>query len=146
MKFNRIFSVLFASTLLFAGCVKDLPTDSFENVKIDNTFLTIPTDGGKAVLTVTANEPWKLVVNESWPQILTFNSGAKAKHDRWGNLTNWKDIDAGKSAESWLKIEGAYYTIEEGVTSAVEIPAGETKVTFTAEASEAGREISIALV
>lgn len=146
MKLNKIFSAVFASALLFSGCVKDMPTDSFENVKLDNTFLTISTDGGSAVLTVTATEPWKFVIDESWPQVLAFNSGSKAKHDYYGTLTNWADVDASKTTDSWLKVEGAYYTVEEGATIASEIPAGETKITFKAEATEAGREISLALV
>lgn len=151
MKLNKIFSVIFASALLFSGCVKDAPTDSFENIKLDQTFLTIPETGGSAVLTVTSTEPWKFVINESWPQVLSFGKGAdgktiKAKHDYYGTLTNWADVDASKTSDSWLKVEGSYYTTEEGATIASEIPAGETKVTFKADATKAGREITLALV
>lgn len=151
MKLNKIFSAIFASALLFSGCVKDMPTDSFENIKLDQTFLTIPEAGGSAVLTVTSTEPWKFVINESWPQVLSFSKGAdgktiKAKHDYYGTLTNWADVDASKTKDSWLKVEGTYYTTKDGATIASEIPAGETKITFKADPSEAGREITLALV
>lgn len=151
MKLNKIFSAIFASALLFSGCVKDMPTDSFENIKLDQTFLTIPETGGSAVLTVTSTEPWKFVINESWPQVLSFSKGAdgktiKAKHDYYGTLTNWADVDASNTKDSWLKVEGTYYTTKDGATIASEIPAGETKITFKADPSKAGREITLALV
>lgn len=133
MNFKKILSVLFASTLFFSGCVKDVPTDSFENIKLDCTYLTIPLDGGSVELTVTATAPWKFVIDENWPEKVKFVKGAKAKHDEWGNLTN-DEADIDSKTPTWL------------TASVLEGESGETKVTFSAEKSEAGREFELAIV
>lgn len=138
MKFNKIFSVLFASTLFFSGCVEEVSTESFENIKLDKTYLTIPEDGGSVELTINATEAWKFVITDKWPETVTFAKDEegktyKAKYDEWGNLINPEEEIASKTP-TWLS------------ASTLEGAEGTTTVTFTAEASNSGREFELAIV
>lgn len=140
MKLKNIFAFSLLASLFATGCVKEMPTDSFKNITVDKTFLYIGKEGGSVDLTVNADEAWYFVKNENWPKVVSFNkdekgSTIKAKHDYYGNLINEEsDINASKTTDSWLS------------ASVMEGQAGETKVTFTAAASEGGREITLAIV
>lgn len=140
MKLKNIFAFSLLASLFATGCVKEMPTDSFSNITVDKTFLYIGKEGGSVDLTVNAGEAWYFVKNENWPKVVSFNkdekgSTIKAKHDYYGNLINEEsDINASKTTDSWLS------------ASVMEGQAGETKVTFTAAASEGGREITLAIV
>lgn len=135
MKIRNIFSILaLASSLIFAGCEKEEErVGSFDNIKLDKTFISFPADGGSVELKVTATEDWKFVVDENWPKVITFNSGKKATHDVWGNLTN-DAADIKSSKDSWVQAD-----VTEG-------KAGEVTVKFTAEAFKGGREQAVAIV
>lgn len=135
MKIRNIFSILaLASSLVFAGCEKEEErVGSFDNIKLDKTFISFPADGGSVDLKVTATEDWKFVVDENWPKIITFNSDKKATHDVWGNLTN-DAADIKSSKDSWVLAD-----VTEG-------NAGEVTVKFTAEAFKGGREQAVAIV
>ena len=135
MKLKYLLSALIASAFVFAGCEDESKVnDGFDNVKVSDTFLSIPEAGGSATITVNAEEDWYLVQNENWPNKVAFNKDAngktiKAKHDVFGNLVNDPaDIDTEKTVPAWLaadKLQGE---------------AGETTITFSAEATSGGRE------
>lgn len=135
MKIRNIFSIVaLASSLMFAGCEKEEDrVGSFDNIKLDKTFISFPADGGSVDLKVTATEDWKFVIDENWPKVITFNSGKKATHDVWGNLTN-DEADIKSSKDSWVQAD-----VTEG-------KAGEVTVKFTAEAFTGGREQAVAIV
>jgi len=135
MKIRNIFSIVaLASSLLFTSCEKeDNTVGSFDNIKLDKTFLSFPANGGTLDLKVTATEDWKFVVDENWPKVITFKSGKKATHDVWGNLTN-DAADIKSSKDSWVQAD-----VTEG-------KAGEVTVKFTAEAFKGGREQAVAIV
>lgn len=137
MKLRYLFSAILSSALLFAGCQPDTH-ESFDNVKLSQSYLSIPEDGGSAEITVTSNEAWKFIITEKWPEVVTFNKDAdgktiKAKFDRFGNLINDAADIKGKTP-SWLAV------------SVLDGQAGDTKVTFSAEGTVGGREIEIALL
>lgn len=139
MKIRNIFYLALASSLLFAGCVKEEATDSFENIKIDRTFVTIDAKGTPVDLTVTATEDWKFIVTDKWPQVFTFKKGEdgktiKPKYDFWGTLTNLSDVDETKTKDAWV------------TPSVLSGKAGTTKVTLKASAFDGGREITIAML
>ena len=140
MKLKNIFVFSLLASLFATGCVKETATGSFSNITVDKTFLYIGKEGGSVDLTVNAGEAWYFVKNENWTKVVSFNkdekgSTIKAKHDYYGNLINEEsDINASKTTDSWLS------------ASVMEGQAGETKVTFTAAASEGGREITLAIV
>lgn len=94
----------------------DEPTGSFDNIKLSQTYLSIPTTGGTATVTVTATEEWAFVENDTWPNVITRDKTTQ---------------EITKSEPAWLavdKMSGA---------------AGETVLTFSAEASDAGREFEL---
>lgn len=116
MKLRYIFSSILASVLLFAGCVNE-NTDSLPNIKLSQTYLSISSEGGQAKVTVNATEAWEFVVNDTWPSVI--------KRDKDGNITS--------ETPSWLavdKMNGAE---------------GETTLTFSADASEDGRELELSI-
>lgn len=135
MKIRNIFSIVaLASSLLFTSCDKEEATvGSFDNIKLDKTFLSFPANGGTLDLKVTATEDWKFVVDENWPKVITFNDGKKASHDVWGNLTN-DAADIKSSKDSWVQAD------------VIEGKAGEVTVKFTAGAFVGGREQAVAIV
>lgn len=137
MKLRYLFSAILSSAFLFAGCQPDTH-ESFDNVKLSQSYLSIPEDGGSVEMTVTSNEAWKFIINEKWPEVVTFNKDAdgktiKAKFDRFGNLIN-NAADIKEKTPSWLAV------------SVLEGKAGDTKVTFSAEGTVGGREIEVALL
>ena len=114
MKLRYLFSIVLSSALLFTGCVEEVSTDSFDNIKLSSTYLSIPVDGGSATLTVDATEAWAFVVDDNWPDVI--------ERDDDGNIE--------ESTPSWLSVDKMSGS------------AGETVVTFTAEAFP-GREIEL---
>ena len=83
---------------MFTGCVQE-SIESFDNIKLSKTYLSIPVEGGSAEVTVTATEKWAFA----------------------------------SEAPSWLTID---------VLSG---EAGTTTVSFTAQATDTGREAELQL-
>ena len=115
MKLRYLFSIVLSAVLLLAGCVKEGPTGSYDNIKLSQTYLSIPENGGSVEITLTATEAWNFVVTKSWPEVITT--------DKDGNETR---------TPSWLS-----------AASNMSGEAGEYKITFSAEASANGHEIDI---
>ncbi len=61
MKPKYLFSVILSAALMFAGCRQVEMTGSFDNIKLDKTYLSIPQEGGEAMVTITATEAWEIV-------------------------------------------------------------------------------------
>ena len=130
MKF-RYFLTLIASVLVFAGCMQE-SIDSFESIKLDKTYLTIPETGGEVELTITATQDWNFVETEMWPRVIAYQKDSNGKEikDEDGN----KVIDESKTVPSWLTLKGE-----------MSGKAGETKVVFAAEPTNGGREIELSI-
>ena len=130
MKF-RYFLTLIASVLVFAGCMQE-SIDSFESIKLDKTYLTIPETGGEVELTITATQDWNFVETEMWPRVIAYQKDSDGKEikDEDGN----KVIDESKTVPSWLTLKGE-----------MSGKAGETKVVFAAEPTNGGREIELSI-
>ena len=114
MKLRYLFSIILSSVLLFSAC-EEQPTDSWDNIKLSQTYLSIAEEGGSATLKVTATEDWEFVVDDVWPEVI--------KRDEEGNVES--------STLSWLtadKMSGGN---------------GETVVTFSADATTSGRELEL---
>lgn len=114
MKLRYLFSIVLSSVLLFAGCVKEGPTGSYDNIKLDKTYLSIPENGGTVSVKLTATEAWSFVTTKTWPEVITEKDGAEVRTPSW------------LSAASQMSGE-----------------AGEYDITFSAEASANGHEIDI---
>lgn len=115
MKLRYFFSMILSFVLLLWGC-EQVATDSFSNIKLSQTYLSIPEDGGSVSITVDATESWEFVTNKNWPEVI-------GKDDK-GNETR---------TPSWLSVD---------VMSG---NAGTTNVTFTATKAESGREMELTI-
>ena len=69
MKLRYLFSIILSSVLVFASCEEKI-TDSWENIKLDQTYLSIAENGGSATLTIDATEDWAFVTDDVWPEVI----------------------------------------------------------------------------
>lgn len=113
MKLRYLFSAVLASTLLF-GC-NDEELGTLDNITLQESYLSIPNAGGSTVLTVNSTDAWEFVTDDNWPDVIKRN----------------KDNTIKSQTPSWLAADKM-----SGTT-------GETKVTFSAEAFEGGRELEL---
>lgn len=98
MKLRYLFTAIL-SALLFVSCSEENePAGALGDIKLSQTYVSIPADGGSSEITVQANADW------------AFNA---------------------EEIPTWLTV------------SNLEGTAGETKVTFAAEAFEGGREVEL---
>ena len=108
MKLRYLFSIILSSALLFAGCTKDEPTDSFDNFKLSETYLSISEEGGTAVLTVNSDKDWSFMETDpndkdyKWPSWLTADKMSGAAGETVVTLSAEKS-DAGREAEIKIK-------------------------------------------
>lgn len=115
MKLRYLFSAILASAL-FVGC-NDEELGTLDDIKLDESYLSIPNAGGSTVLTVSATDAWEFVTNDTWPDVIKRN----------------KDGSIKSQTPSWLAADKMSGT------------AGETKVTFSAAAFEGGRELELTI-
>ena len=114
MKLRYLFSIILSSVLFFASCEEQI-TDSWDNIKLSSTYLSIAEDGGTATLTINATEDWAFVTDDVWPNVIV--------KDKNGNVES--------ETPSWLSAD----KMSGGV--------GETIVTFSADATASGRELEL---
>ena len=99
MKLRYLFSIIL-SALFFAGCA-EIATDSFDNIKLSKTYVSIPVDGGSANITITATEDWAFVQGEDWPEWLSVDKTSGAKGETV--VTFSAEANAGREAEVTIK-------------------------------------------
>ena len=120
MKLRYLFSMILASVLLFSGCAQEEYATSFDNIKLDKTFLVLPVDGGTVELKINATESWAFdttYTKDVWPNVIARNNDKSVKSCE----PSWLSVD---------KFAG---------------DAGETVVTFSAEAVPGGRELELCI-
>ena len=120
MKLRYLFSMILASVLLFSGCAQEEYATSFDNIKLDKTFLVLPVDGGTVELKINATESWAFdttYTKDVWPNVIARN----------------KDKSVESCEPSWLSVDKFAGD------------AGETVVTFSAEAVPGGRELELCI-
>ena len=127
MKLKNIFAIAL-SALLFTACSEDDPVGSFDSIKVDKNFVTIPTTGGDVNVTVTAANEWAL---ENLYSVEATIDGKKQKLFYPVPVTLNKAKTEGEP--TWLTVDK---------TSGA---AGETVLTLHAGKTEAGRETEICI-
>ena len=116
MKLRNIFTSLAVAALAFVGCQEG--ERFLDEVQVSQSTVSIDVNGGSAEITVTATADWKFAeIKDVWPEFV--------QRDKDGKVTS--------TAPSWLKVD---------VTSGA---AGETKVTFSAEATKETRELNLGI-
>ena len=113
MKLRNIFTALTAAALALVGCQKG--GEFLDEVQVSQSFVSLDVEGGEASITVTATADWVIETSDYWPEII--------ERDKNGNETS--------RTPSWLSIDK---------TSGA---AGETVVTFSAEATTETREVTL---
>ena len=116
--------MILASALLFVGCAKEEPTDSFSNIKLDKTMLVLPENGGTVQLTINSTEAWAfdtLYTEDVWPTVITRKKNDAGEYYVSKYETSWLTVD---------KMSGE---------------AGETVLKFTADTVAGGREIELCI-
>ena len=128
MKLKYIFGSLL-SAFLFAGCADDGDTvGTYNNLSYDDTYVTISADGGDATVTLKTNADWKF--DDIFSVTATIN-GEKTTLSYPLPVKLNSDKTAGEYA--WLTVDK------------LSGPAGETTLTFHADATDGGRETELRL-
>ena len=100
MKLRYLFSIIL-SALFFAGCA-DISTDSWDNIKLSQTYVSIPAGGGTTNVTINATEDWAFVVGEDWPAWLTVDKLTGAAGESTVSFSA-EAVNGGRSAELQIK-------------------------------------------
>ena len=117
MKIRNILG-LALSALLFAACSEDDPIGTLDAIKLDKSFVSVPMEGGSVTVKVTATADWQI---DGTYQKITKNADG-TRDTTYTPLPN---------SPEWL------------TASQLSGTAGETTITFTATATEGGREAEI---
>ncbi len=117
MKLRYILGVVL-SACLFAGCSDDDEMiGGFKSISLDQTYLSIPEKGGDATVTITAKDSWSF--DNNFTTIVKNSDGTRDTLHH--PLPTWLTANV---------VSGA---------------AGETKVTFHADATNGGREANLSI-
>lgn len=117
MKLKYIFGVAL-SALFIMGCSDDGPAGHYTDITLDQTFISIPVDGGDMTVTVKAANDWKL-------------AGLYQKIVKNADGTRDTSYTPLPNSPAWL------------TASQVSGSAGESRVTFHADATAGGREAEV---
>ena len=96
MKLRYLFSIVLSTVLLLAGCVKEGPTGSYDNIKLSQTYLSIPEKGGSIEVTLTATEAWSFVSSKTWPEVITEKDGKETRTPSWLSAASVMSGEAGE--------------------------------------------------
>lgn len=119
MKMKNIIAVLASGALLFAGCTKEYEVTTLDVIQLSKTFISVPEDGTPVTVELTASVDW------SFDKLF--------EHEIEGQYEDHEVAKEMKETPEWLTV------------SNVSGGAGTTKLTFTAEASEVGREAKLVI-
>lgn len=116
---KNIIAVLASGALLFAGCTKEYEVTTLDVIQLSKTFISVPEDGTHVTVELTASVDW------SFDKLF--------EHEIEGQYEDHEVAKEMKETPEWLTV------------SNVSGGAGTTKLTFTAEASEVGREAKLVI-
>lgn len=116
---KNIIAVLASGALLFAGCTKEYEVTTLDVIQLSKTFISVPEDGTPVTVELTASVDW------SFDKLF--------EHEIEGQYEDHEVAKEMKETPEWLTV------------SNVSGGAGTTKLTFTAEASEVGREAKLVI-
>ncbi len=120
MKLRYIFTLLAAAlTFSLVGCQEE--EHFLDEVKVSSSYIGIPVEGGNVEITVTATDKWTITGIPDWFSVNGVSGEWVTETDKDGKET------------------------QKLVTGTFEGPAGESKVTFSAEAAEETREAIVYL-
>lgn len=129
MRLRNIFTALVAAAFAFVGCQEE--ERFLEEFQVSQTMISLPVEGGQVEVTVKATADWAVAENDVWPNVIKrYTSDGTDK-------TTGKEYKKGQiesSEPSWLSID------------VVSGAAGETKLVFSANATDETRECDVPFV
>lgn len=117
MKLKYLLTALLASSFAFIGC-EDEKVGYLDNIKLSESYMSMPINGGKITLDIDANVDWEFVTNDNWPDVIV-------RDNKTGEIKS--------QTPSWLAAD------------AMSGKAGKSTVTFTAAESAGGRELELTI-
>ena len=132
MKLRNIFTALAAAALTFVGC--QMQEDRFlDEVQVSQSLVTLDVNGGSAEIIVTATADWNIPdVKDVWPVFIVREKVKETVTEIVDGKEVKKEIEKEvikSETPSWLSVD-----VRSGA-------AGDTKVTFSAEATTETREL-----
>ena len=132
MKLRNIFTALAAAALTFVGC--QMQEDRFlDEVQVSQSLVTLDVNGGSAEIIVTATTDWNIPdVKDVWPVFVVREKVKETVTEIVDGKEVKKEIEKEvikSETPSWLSVD-----VRSGA-------AGDTKVTFSAEATTETREL-----
>lgn len=64
MKLRYLFTIVLSSALMLAGCTKEGPAGSLDNISLSQTYVSIPESGGTVSVSLSATEDWAFILTE----------------------------------------------------------------------------------
>ncbi len=116
MKLKYLLTAVLASSFAFVGCDDDT-VGYLDDIQLSETYLSISTKGGTATVTVESSVDWEFVTDDNWPNVIKRNKDGSIKSEE----PAWLAVD---------KMSGK---------------AGKEVLTFSAAASEGGREFELTI-
>lgn len=116
MKLKYLLTAVLASSFAFVGCDDDT-VGYLDDIQLSETYLSISTKGGTATVTVESSVDWEFVADDNWPNVIKRNKDGSIKSEE----PAWLAVD---------KMSGK---------------AGKEVLTFSAAASEGGREFELTI-
>ncbi len=117
MKLKNIFSTILIGALAFVGCTEGYETTSLEEIQLSKTFVSIPVEGGEVSIDMTANADW------SFDKIFEVKS----------KDANGETVYEYFETPSWLTV------------TPLSGNAGDYKLSFSADATDSGRETGLVI-
>ena len=118
MKLKYLFSALL-SVMLLAACSDDDKIGNLDTIELDQTFLSIPMEGGQATVTIKTSLAWQF--DAMFEKVTTVDGKKDTTYTQLPNNPEW-------------------------LTASQLSGEGETKVTLTASATTGGRETELCIV
>lgn len=118
MKLKYLFGAIL-SVVLLAACSDDDTIGNLDTIELDQTFLSIPMEGGQATVTIKTSRAWQF--DAVFEKITTVDGVKDTTYTQLPNSPEW-------------------------LTASQLSGEGETKVTFTAGATNGGRETELCIL
>lgn len=126
MKLKYILPLFVAALAFLTGCSEDQDPTYLDGLRVSNSYVTIPLEGGSRTINLTADADWQFI-DQTWEVPETDANGNKVLDEK-GNVKT-KKINA--PAPTWLTINPTSGGI------------GETALTFKAATGEFGQVITL---
>ena len=98
MKLKYLLTALLASSFAFIGC-EDEKVGYLDNIKLSESYMSMPVNGGKITLDIDANVDWEFVTNDNWPDVIVRdNKTGEIK----SQTPSWRNVRKGRQEHRYI--------------------------------------------